>query len=85
MKFYIGLCSIYFIFRYANHKKSFKVGVFENETELSKYVCDLKRKNIELRVTWEVIKRTQSIADGNNRVCRLWLKESTAVVYAMKK
>ena len=84
-KFYIGLCSTQFRFRYANHKKSFKGGVYENETELSKYVCGLKRKNIDFKITWEVLKRAQPIADGNNPVCRLCLKESTAVVYALKK
>ena len=83
-KFYIGLCSTQFRFRYANHKKSFKGGVYENETELSKYVCDLNRRNIDFKITWEVIKRAQPIADGNNPVCRLCLKESTAVVYALK-
>ena len=34
---------------------------------------------------YEVIERAQPIADGNNPVCRLFLKESTAVVYAFKK
>ena len=34
---------------------------------------------------WKVLKRAQTIADGNNPVCRLCLKESTAVVYALKK
>ena len=33
-KSYIGLCSTQFRFRYANHKKSFKGGVYENEIEL---------------------------------------------------
>ena len=32
--------------RYAIYKKSFEGGVYENETEHSKYGCDLKRKNI---------------------------------------
>jgi len=31
-----------------------------------------------------VIKRAQPIADGNNPVCRLCIKEATAVVYALK-
>ena len=84
-KFYIGLCFTQFRFRYANHKNFFKGSVYENETELSKYVCGLKRKNIDFNITWEVIKRAQPIADDNNPVCRLCLKESTAVMYALKK
>ena len=46
-------------------------------------VCVLKK--IGFRINWEVIKRAQPIADGNNPVCRLCLKESTAVMYALKK
>ena len=84
-KFYIGLCSTQFRFRYANHKKYFKGGVFKNETELSKYVCGLKRKNIDFKIIWEMFKRAQPIADGNNPVYRLYLKKSTAFVYAFQK
>ena len=49
-------------------KKSLKGGVYENKTELSKYVCDLKRKTIDFRITLEVIKRVQPIADGSSGV-----------------
>ena len=70
-KFYIGFCSTQFRFGYANHKISFKGVVYKNITELSKYICDLKHKNIDFRITWEVIKRVQHKADGNNPVRRL--------------
>ena len=43
-RFYIGLCSTQFIFRYDNHKKCFKCGMYKNDTKLSKYICVLKRK-----------------------------------------
>ena len=33
------------------YKKSFKVGVYEDEIELLKYVCDLKLKKIEFEIT----------------------------------
>ena len=59
--------------------------MYENDTELSKYVCSLKRRNIDHETSWEVIKRAQYIADNNNPVCRLSLKEATAVVYALNK
>ena len=49
--FYIGLCSTQFRFRYANHKKSFKGGVYENETELSKYICSLKCRDIDHEIS----------------------------------
>ena len=73
-KFYIGLCSTQFRFRYADHKKSFKGVVYENDTEILKYICYLKRNNIVFRITWEVTKRAQPIADGSNPVCGLYLK-----------
>ena len=65
--------------------KIFKGGVYKNYTELSKYVCCIKHKNTDFKITWEVFKRAQPIADGNNPVCRLCLKESTAIVYALQK
>ena len=83
-RFYIGLCSTQFRFRFANHKKSFKGGTYENNTELSTYVGGLKRKDVDFEITWEVIKRAQSIADSNSPTCRLCLKKATAVVYALK-
>ena len=61
-------------------KFNFKGGVYKNDTELSKYVCSLKRKDIHHEITTEMIKRAQSIADGNNPVCGLRLKEATTVV-----
>ena len=60
-------------------------GVYKNDTELLKYFCDLKRKNIDFRITQEVIKRAQHMDYGNNLVCRLYLNEATAVVYALNQ
>ena len=68
---------------YRNTKKSFKYCIYENDTELSKYVCSLKHKKIDFKIYWEVIKRAQPIADGNNPVYRLCIKEATTVVYAL--
>ena len=39
--------------------------MYENHRELSKYVFWLKRRDIHLKISWEVIKRAQPIADGN--------------------
>ena len=70
--------------RYDNHKKSFKGGIYENDTELSKYVCGLKRRGVDYEISWEVKKRAQPKADSNSPICRLCLKEATAIVYAVK-
>ena len=53
--------------------------------KLTKYIYNLKRRNNGIRITWEVIKRAQPIVDGTNPVCRQCLKESTAIVYALKQ
>ena len=37
----------------------------------TKYVCGQKRKNIDLKISLEVLKIAQSIADDNNPVFRL--------------
>ena len=66
-------------------QKIFHSWFIQNETELSKYVCGLKRKNKYSKITWEVLKRAQPIADDNNPICRLCLKESTAVINELKK
>ena len=63
---------------------SFKGGIYENDTELSKYVCGLKCSGVDYEISWEVIKRAQPIADSNSPICRLCLKETTANVYALK-
>ena len=54
-----------------------------NDTKVLKYVCTLKRRDIYYELSREVIESAQPIADGNNPVCRLCLKEATAVVYAL--
>ena len=84
---YIGLCSTQFRFRYANHKKYFKCGICKNEIELSKFICGLKHKNLDHKITWEVwevIKRAQPIIDANNPICRPCIKKSVVVVFAQK-
>ena len=61
-------------------KFHFKGSVYENDNEFSKYVCSLKRRDIDHEISLEMIKRTLPIADGNNSGCHLYLKEATAVV-----
>ena len=50
----------------------------------SMFAEQIERK-IDFKITWEVLKRAQPIADGNKSVCRLCLKELKVVVYALKK
>ena len=50
---YIGLTSTTFKERYNNHNKSFNHEKYENETELSKHVWKLKKKNSKFSITWK--------------------------------
>ena len=61
-RFYICLCSTQLRIRYANHKNSFKCGIYENYTQLLKYICGLKRSCVDHKIFREVIKRAQPIA-----------------------
>ena len=60
-------------------KKYFYCSIYENGTEISKYICGLKRKNIDHKITWDVIKRdistlSQPIRYDNNPICHLCIK-----------
>ena len=52
--FDIGLCSTQYDSDIVAIKKYLKGGVYENWTELSKYVCDLNSKNIDFRITLKI-------------------------------
>ena len=49
-KYYYGTCENYFKERYNNHKCSFRNKSREKNTELSKYICELKKKDIILLI-----------------------------------
>ena len=44
--------------RYNNHKKSFKYITYEKDTELSKFIWDLRNRNINYELKWSIIKYT---------------------------
>ena len=56
-KFYIGLAEPKFKKRFANHKTSFCNERYEKETELSKEIWRLKRKDFVPNVTWKTIRQ----------------------------
>lgn len=80
-KYYIGLSATEFKARYSNHKSSFKNIGKRNSTVLAKYVWELKEKNVDFEIEWEILKRAKSIKSGD-RTCRLCLKEATLIVFA---
>ena len=56
---YFGICQTEFKIRLSNHKNSFKNRQKEKDTELSKYIWDLKDKNItNYTIKWSIVKQT---------------------------
>ena len=57
---YVGLTENTFKTRFNNHKASFNSYQKRNSTELSKYVWDLKRENVDYSIRWKILKRAKS-------------------------
>jgi hypothetical protein len=77
-KTYIGLAGGGFKERYRNHVKSFRHEKYEKETELSKYVWKLKRKNTEYTLRWDILKTCSTIRRKSG-TCNLCLEEKLAI------
>ena len=56
LKTYIGLTSTDFKARLGNHKQSF-INPDSNQTSLSKYILELKEKQIQPTVSWKLVDR----------------------------
>ena len=54
---YVGLTKNTFKERYKDHKKSITHEKFSTETALSGYIWELKRKNINHSIKWQVVDR----------------------------
>ena len=78
-KIYIGMTSGTFKKRYANHKKSINNPRYSSETELSKYVCELKNKKRDFNIKWSVLKRVAPRAAGR-KFCNLCLEEKLCII-----
>ena len=83
VKIYIG-ASEKFKDRYHNHTKSFRHREYSKDTELSKFIWELKDKNISFDIKWEIMKKTQ----GYNKIsksCSLCLAEKFYICYFRDK
>ena len=80
----IGMIANNFKQRYSNHLKSFRNEKYANETELSKHIWDIKRKNKPFSLTWSVLKRAATYSAGGKR-CNLCLEEKLMILKADKR
>ena len=76
---YIGNTGGPFKERFRNHTKSFKHQKYENETELSKYVWDLKKKNMDHYIKWEILKKSNTYRRKSGN-CNLCMEEKLAII-----
>lgn len=81
-KVYIGLAETPFKDRYRNHVKSFKNKKYEKETELSKYIWELKDGNKEPMVKWSILKAIKSPLRSTS--CPLCLSEKLFIINNFK-
>ena len=64
-KYYHGTCENALKERYNNHKCSSTNKSCENSTELSKYVWELKEKNINYFIDWDIAMKAQKHVCGS--------------------
>ena len=78
-KLYYGTCKGEFKSRFYNHTKSFRDR--GNETELSKYIWQLKGKSKSYNIRWNIIMYAPPYKCGTRR-CDLCLTEKSVIVRA---
>ena len=84
LSYYIGMTTNPFKERYRNHTKSFKDKKYANETELSKYIWELKEKKRVFTIMWEILKRAAAYTIRARR-CNLCLEEKLSILKADKR
>ena len=80
-KYYYGACENTFKERYNNHKCSFRKKSRKKKTELSKYVWELKEKDIYYFINWDIAMKSHKYVCGS-RKCDLCICESLLIARA---
>ena len=57
-KFYLGIFETKIKTRFNNHKKSFRYRQNKKDTELSKYISELKEKHAEYQIRWSIAQKS---------------------------
>lgn len=77
---YIGLTETTFKTRYANHKMSFNHEKHRHNTELSKYIWQLKERDKAYSITWRILARASPYNPATKR-CNLCIAEKYFIIY----
>ena len=75
---YIGLTGNEFKKRWYRHKESITKEKYKDDTELSKYIWNLKENNKKYNLQWEIMKRVTKAQNGS-KACRLCLTEALEI------
>ena len=75
---YIGFTENEFKKRFYQHRSDINNGK-KDKTELSKYVCELKEKNTNHKITWKIVKQVTKPMNGN-KMCRLCTTEASIII-----
>jgi hypothetical protein len=77
---YVGLTEGEFKTRFNNHTASFRHRDKSNETELSKYIWNLKDAGTDYSIKWKVLKHAKPFSNTTQR-CNLCLWEKFFIIY----
>ena len=81
----VEYCNLEFKVRYRTHKKSFNKPTYSSDTELSKYVRDLKDKKREYSIKWSILKRAAAYVHvPGGRRCNLCIEEKIEIMKSDK-
>ena len=78
-KIYTGLSEPPFKVRFANHQTSMKHRKYENSTELSKRVWQLRDTGKEPQVTWRVVEKSRAYST-TSKTCNLCTAEKYRII-----
>ena len=75
---YIGIAETTFKKRYSNHKRSFNLPAYKNDTELSKEFWKIKRRNSVPQIKWRILRKCSRFNRSSLR-CNLCLNEKLEI------
>ena len=76
---YIGMTGDTFKKRWNRHKTDFRYDKYRHETELSKFIWKLKDRQIQYRLTWQIIAKALTYKPGSI-TCNLCLMEKYSIL-----
>ena len=75
----MGLTATAFKTRWRNHQMSFKDEKKRYDTELNKYLWELKMKNEEFKVSWKILAKARAYSNLSKR-CNLCIEEKYFII-----